>query len=83
MDLVERSRRQTLAAATPVEIEPAIRPHDPGPPQRLVESLIEVYELAKEDGEPCTRALVGNVLLHVGRRVAAAVSPQALKVAMH
>lgn len=82
-NLVELSRQQTTAAATPVESDPAIPVHDPGPPQRLVEILIEVYELAEEDGEPRTRALVGNVLLHIGRRVASAVSSQALKVVLH
>ena len=82
--LVERSRQQTLAAVISVESVPAICADDPGPPQRLVECLIEVYELAEEDGEPRTRALLGNALLHVGRRVAAANdSLQALKVVLH
>ncbi|WP_156375724.1 hypothetical protein [Methylobacterium sp. Leaf125] len=83
VDLVEQSRRQTLAGTNSVETALAICAGDPAPPQRLVEGLLKVYELAEEDGEPVTRALVGNALLHVGRRVAAAVSPQALKVVLH
>ncbi len=44
---------------------------DPGPSKHLVTSLIEAYEAADDDPDPQTRLLLGRVLHHVGRRVAA------------
>ncbi|RYF16008.1 MAG: hypothetical protein EOO77_12830 [Oxalobacteraceae bacterium] len=81
-DLVERSRRQTQAVIQP-EYEQVARIDYSDPSKPLVESLIQAYELAEADGEPQTRALLGRVLHHVGRRIAMGLSPRAAKVVMH
>ena len=81
-ELVERSRRQTQAMILPECEQVAGTDHlDPSKP--LVECLILAYELAEADGELQTRTLLNHVLMHVGRRVAAGLSPGAAKVVVH
>lgn len=81
-DLVERSRRQTQAMA-PREYELAAEIEYCDPSKPLVECLIQAYELAEVDGDPQTRALLGRVLTHVGRRIAMGLDPRAANVVMH
>lgn len=81
-DLVERSRQQTRSAMIPPRAA-APDADDPGPSDLLVKCLIRAYELAEDDGEPRTHALLGRVITHVGRRIAAVVNPRAAEVVMH
>ncbi|MCJ2087402.1 hypothetical protein MKK88_15620 [Methylobacterium sp. E-005] len=81
-DLVERSRRQTRAIVGPNDERAADSEH-PDPSKPLVECLIHAYELAEADGEPQTRVLLGQVLHHVGRRIATGLGPSAAKLVVH
>ena len=81
-DLVERSRRQTRAMTQPEYVGAAETDHS-DPSKALVECLIQAYELTEADGEPQTRALLGRVLSHVGRRIAMGLDPRAAGVVMH
>lgn len=81
-DLVERSRRQTQSMIPP-EYEHAAGTDHSEPSKPLVECLIRAYELTEADGEPQTRALLGRVLHHVGRRIAMGLGPRAAKIVMH
>lgn len=81
-DLVERSRRQTQSMIPP-KYEPVVGIDHSEPSKPLVECLIQAYELTEADGEPQTRALLGRVLTHVGRRIAMGFDPRAAKTAMH
>lgn len=76
-DLVRRSREQT--AAGPASREGG----DHAPSNELVTSLIEAYEAAEIDADDRTRQLLGQVLHHVGRRVASSMGPRAAGVAVH
>lgn len=79
-DLIERSRQQTQAMKQTEDEQAADHPEPSGP---LVERLIQAYELTEVDGEPQTRALLGRVLTHVGRRIAMGLGPSKAKVVMH
>lgn len=78
-DVVRRSREQSAIAAGPG------RPGDGdlGPSKHLVECLIEAYEAAQGEADAQTRVLLGQVLHHVGRRVARALGPKATGIAVH
>jgi hypothetical protein len=81
-DLVEHSRQQTRALAQP-QYEHATDADCDAPSKILVEYLIRAYELAEDEGEPKTRALLSHVLLHVGRRIALGSSLRTEKVVVH
>lgn len=81
-DLVERSRRQTQALVEP-DNEHAVGAEYGTPSELLVECLIEAYELAADEGEPQTHALLSQVLMHVGRRIARSIGPNTAKIIVH
>jgi hypothetical protein len=81
-DLVEHSRRQTRALTQP-QYEHATDADCEAPSNSLVEYLIRAYELAEDEGEPRTRALLSQVLMHVGRRIALGSGLNAEKVVVH
>ena len=77
-DLVRRSREQTAAGPSQSR-----KVEDPGPSNQLVTSLIDAYEASEDDPDTQTRLLLGRVLHHVGRRVAGAMGPRAVGIAVH
>lgn len=81
-DLVKQSRQQTRTLAQPEYAHP-IEANCDGPSKSLVECLIRAYELAEDEGEPQTSALLSHVLMHVGRRIALGSSIHAEKVVVH
>ncbi len=81
-NLVEHSRQQTRALA-PLEYTHATDADCDAPSKGLVECLIRAYELAEDEAEPQTRALLSRVLMHVGRRIALGSSLHAEKVVVH
>jgi hypothetical protein len=81
-DLIKHSRQQTRALVQ-LEYAHATDADSGAPSKSLVECLIRAYELAEDDGEPQTSALLSHVLMHVGRRIALGSSMQAEKVVVH
>lgn len=81
-ELVEHSRRQTRALAQPQYAHGSDADCD-APSKSLVECLIRAYELAEDEGEPKTRALLSHVLMHIGRRIALGSSLHTEKVVVH
>lgn len=81
-DLVERSRQQTRAMIQS-DRDPALGAEQPGPSKSLVDCLIQAYELAEDDEDAHTRALLGRVLMHVGRRIASKLNPSEANIIIH
>lgn len=81
-DLVEHSRQQTRALAQPEYAYVADADCD-APSKSLVECLIRAYELAEDEREPQTSALLSHVLMHVGRRIVLGSGLHAEKVVVH
>ncbi|MEE7450605.1 hypothetical protein MRF4_23905 [Methylobacterium radiotolerans] len=49
----------------------------------LGDALLVAYRLAAQDGDPATVALLGQALLHTGRRLARGMSPAEAGIACH
>ncbi|MFB0491565.1 hypothetical protein ABIE45_004151 [Methylobacterium sp. OAE515] len=77
-ELVRRSRVQSNSMAGSATLS-----DDVAPSQHLVECLIEAYEAAEDEPDARTRHLLGQVLHHVGRRIARAFGPKAVGLATH
>ncbi|WCS23268.1 hypothetical protein LOK46_19095 [Methylobacterium sp. NMS14P] len=59
---------------------------DAEPTDRLGElgdALLAAYQLAEQDGDPLTVALLGQALLRTGRRLARGMSPADVGIACH
>ncbi|WP_157862096.1 hypothetical protein [Methylobacterium sp. Leaf361] len=77
-ELVRRSRVQSNSMAGSATLC-----DDVAPSQHLVECLIDAYEAAKDEPDVLTRNLLGQVLHHVGCRIARAFGPKAVGLATH
>lgn len=82
-DIVERSREQTRAMMNRPEIEPCDQHTSQAPSEKLVHCLIQAYELAVDEDDVRTQALLGSMLHDVGGRIAAAVGPKAAQMIVH
>ncbi|KQP45165.1 MULTISPECIES: hypothetical protein [unclassified Methylobacterium] len=82
-EIVQRSQEQTRAMINRPEIEPCDHHTNQPPSEKLVRCLIQAYELAIDEDDVQTQALLGSMLHDVGGRIAAAVGPKAAQMILH